>query len=644
MSATTRGVSLPGSRWVRVLARLPRARSEVSSNLAAILQPAVVKHSLEIQPHFFVKEVVLKPLTLPDVSDDLLKTIPSEAIQCFITISVDDQLIDIAIPKMVIEGTLFRELDEPMPRTGPPGPELPHPKLPLGVREPRLPAELLRSLFDLLLPPPPGELFNVALPHRLYKFQSEGVLWLLRHSPGALLADDMGLGKTVQAIVAMRLLFRRGAITNALVVAPKSVLTSWARHFSDWAPGLRVRVTDGGPNARWGIWRALDARRCDVGIVTYESLVRDEYDIPSGLSFGLIVADETQRIKNPETKTHRMLASMRSERRWGLTGTPLENRVEELCTILFFLSRDPRLRPLVIPRATTRRHRQLVGMHGRVVRKATEQTMLRRRKTQVLDDLPKLTSRAAYISLGSGQRRAYELAERQGIARLQQGDIYITHVLSLITRLKQICNGAGGENAKLDWLQDYAENAAAQGDKTLVFSQYVETLERITPALSRFAPLTYVGNMSSRRRDQAIAAFQENPRHYLMLMSLRAGGTGLTLTAANHVVHFDAWWNPAVMNQATARTHRIGQPKGVFETTLVIENTIEERIQHILERKRILFKEFVDDLSTQGLSATLTEEELYSLFGLSPPRQRAGRAARLGVARNLEHGRLNALR
>ena len=321
------------------------------------------------------------------------------------------------------------------------------------------------------------EFFDIALPHRLYKFQSQGVTWLLQHTPGALLADDMGLGKTVQAILAIRLLFRHRAITKALVVAPKSVQTSWARHFADWAPELTVSVIAGATYKRAEVWRALATQRCHVGVVTYDALVRDaDAATQPHLTFGVLVADETQFVKNPTTKRHGALTKVLAQRRWALTGTPLENRVEELHTILSFLDRD-----------LTRRL---------PVKAAAERIMLRRRKTEVLHDLPKLASRVEFIGLGPEQRRVYERAEREGIAELMQGEVGITNVLGLITRLKQICNGVPGENAKLDWLLDYLEIAVALRDKTLVFSQYVETLDQIAPTLDRFAPLKYTGSMS----------------------------------------------------------------------------------------------------------------------------------------------------
>ena len=627
MAGTASGVGLPGWRLTRSLVSLPRAPRAVSEDLATIAQPATTGLSVTLLFKSEVVDIAIAPPTttgrsvplllksqvvditiaLPAttgllrapraVSDNLATIAPPATTGLSVTLLLKSQVVDITIPAPPTEGTIIDQQGESAPRW-----RSTRLKRPSGYRKPRQPVSQLPSILHFLFPPSHDEFFDIALPHRLYNFQSQGVKWLLQHSPGALLADDMGLGKTVQAILAIRLLFRRRAIAKALVVAPKSVQTSWARHFADWAPELNVLVVAGAPHKRTAMWRDLATQRYHVGVVTYDTLVRDAdtATLPH-LTFGVLVADEAQFIKNPTTKRHDALTKMPSQRRWGLTGTPLENRVDELHTILSFLDRD-----------LTRRL---------PVKAATERIMLRRRKTEVLHDLPKLVSHVESIGLGPKQRRVYERAEREGKAELMQGDVSITNVLGLITRLKQICNGVPGENAKLDWLLDYLAVAVALRDKTLVFSQYVETLDQITPTLDRFAPLKYTGSMSGGQRDQAVEAFQTDPHRQAMLMSLRAGGTGLTLTAANRVVHFDSWWNPAVMNQATARTHRIGQTKGVIETTLVTADTVEERIQRILEKKRGLFGEFVDDLSVQGVARMLTEAEVFGLFGLSAPRR-----------------------
>ena len=443
-----------------------------------------------------------------------------------------------------------------------------------------------------------------SFPHAIYEFQKRGVAWLLNHD-GALLADDMGLGKTVQAIVAMRYIFQNQGDMHALVVCPKSVLSSWAHHFREWAPEIKAVIIAGTPENRMSNWALLKRGQAHVGIITYASL-RNDFLTAQNSKYDVIVLDEVQNIKNARTQQTQAVRMMESKVRWGLSGTPLENSVDDLIQILDTL--DPEVFPFN-------------SVPNWMVKSATARMMIRRRKGEVLKDLPPIHSSIEYLQLTNEQRRTYDMAEREGVAQLRDGTLTAgPGVLALITRLKQICNGVNGHSAKLDWLTDYLSILESEGDKALVFSQYVATLSTLESRLARFQPLIYTGAMAGRARDRAVDAFQRNPAHTAMLLSVRAGGTGLTLTAASRVIHFDSWWNPAVMAQATARAHRIGQKKPVFVTTLVTEDTIEERIQKLLERKRALFKTMVDDLSTTGLSGMLTERELYSLFNVRPRR------------------------
>lgn len=477
-----------------------------------------------------------------------------------------------------------------------------------GVRRPRIaPPSPFLALLPILLPPAPDTTDSpFAFPHPLYEFQGKGVEWLLEHD-AALLADDMGLGKTVQAIAALRHKFRNGAM-RALVVCPKSVQSSWARHFREWAPELEAITIAGAPYERRHQWRALHNYRAHVGMITYASL-RIDVALAQEAAYDALVLDEIQNVKNPVTQQSRAVRSLESTARWGLSGTPLENDVEDLATILRTLG------PGLLPAK---------GASTNEVRAQARRVMIRRRKEDVLEDLPPIRSAIEYLDLTDRQRRAYEQAEEEGVARLRDGTtVTIPGILALITRLKQICNGVDGHSAKLDWLKDYLGIVVDEGDKALVFSQYVDTLRAIEPEIRHFSPLSYTGSLTDRARDKVVSAFQEDDaRHHALLMSLKAGGTGLTLTAASRVVHFDSWWNPAVMEQAAARVHRIGQKKAVFVTTLVTEDTIEERIQKILDGKRELFKAMVDDLSTEGVARALTEEELYGLFDMKPPSQR----------------------
>ncbi|MDP3062316.1 MAG: DEAD/DEAH box helicase [Chloroflexota bacterium] len=478
------------------------------------------------------------------------------------------------------------------------------------------PGPALINVFELLLPvllPPVKTQFGqeLLLPQELYKFQAYGVKWLVEHD-AALLADDMGLGKTVQAITAFRLLLRKGKALQCLVVCPKSVVSSWRHHFADWAPELQVVTIKGPKQARDFQWAAY-AGKAHVILANYE-LLRNDIESAGRYSFDLVVADEIHKIKNPSTATAQAIRDLKATRRWGLTGTPLENRLEDVVAIFDFIQPDLFQNPVV------------AAVTPYIVRTKIAPFTLRRRKSDVLADLPPKVRDIRYVELDETQRKSYDEAEHSGVTQLKSGEnITIQHVLALITRLKQICNfdPVAGESAKLEWLQDYLEAAAEETSKALVFSQFVQTLNKIEPQLRDYRPLKYTGDLTEKERDRVVQSFQEDAEHRVMLVSLKAGGTGITLTAANYVVHFDSWWNPAVMAQAEDRVHRIGQNKTVFVSTLVAEDTIEERIQRLLERKRHLFNTVIDDLSDVGLQKVLSEEELFGLFGLKP--RRAGR-------------------
>ncbi len=458
---------------------------------------------------------------------------------------------------------------------------------------------------------------SVRLPHPLYPFQRAGVAFLLKQR-SALLADDMGLGKTVQAITAARVLFERGELARMLVVAPKSVLTNWRRHFAVWSPNLDAAVLSGPPYARGELWDSIVGGVLPVGIVTYDTLARDCRDPRIRMcEFDLIVADEIQRIKNPRAKRTQAMRSLRAKRRWGLSGTPLENNVAEYAAVLRFL--DPTLKDHP-DRDRGRRSRRSAEQRSRdrgqwksSVRRSAREMQLRRKKEDVLHDLPSLVSNLEYIDLTEQQRQAYEQAERRGISTLRGQSRRIVSVLQLIHELKQICNGVDGSSAKREWLQDYIAIAASRRDKVLVYSQYTKVLP---PAVKQMFKYQYSGELSDAQRERVLDQFRSDPREHALLMSVRAGGLGINLQAANRVVHFDSWWNPAIQAQATARAHRLGQEKTVFEVTLVCKDTIEERIQKLLEEKRQLFEDVIENQNGKDFSSGLTEEELYSLFDL----------------------------
>ena len=460
----------------------------------------------------------------------------------------------------------------------------------------------------------------LVLPHPLYRFQREGVRFLLDSKPGALLADDMGLGKTVQAIVALRWLFHHGEIEQALVVAPKSVQTSWLVHFRSWSPEIRAEAMVSTREQRLKQWKTFRRNDIQVAIVTYQSLQgdidRNHVRIPS---LGVLIADEVQMIKNAGSKRTVAMRGIHASRRWGLSGTPLENRIEDFATVLRFVDRSvPSLNVPATRRSGSRTRlaedkRAERSRRLRLVERKARELVLRRRREQVLPQLPQRTSRVQYIDLTSEQRRAYDEAHRNGVAELYRGRPSYDKGLALLHKLKIICNGERDHSSKLEWLRDYIETASRSGERVLVFSQYTNALPSV---VQEYFKLKYWGELSGDQRDRVLEEFKQDPDCEPLLMSVRAGGLGLNLQEANHVVHFDMWWNPAVLEQATSRAYRLGQERPVFETILVSPDTIEERILQLLERKRRLFREVVDQLSTKGDASLFSVDELYDILGV----------------------------
>ncbi len=441
----------------------------------------------------------------------------------------------------------------------------------------------------------------LAFPVHPFPFQFEGVAFLYpRHA--AILADEMGLGKTMQAITAIRLLLHRGQARSVLVVCPKPLVTNWQREFAVWAPEAPLMVVEGDQAKRQWQWQLPDV---PLRIANYEVLLRDR-NLLAGLHFDLVVLDEAQRIKNSDSSTNEVVCSISRKRNWALTGTPVENSADNLLGIFQFLAPgflSTEMKPRVIGRT--------IGDH-----------VLRRTKDQVLRDLPPKLLHDEPLDLTPEQRESYRLAENEGTVRLtEMGDAAtIRHVFELILRLKQICNfdPLTEASTKLERIEADLEEIVESGRKAIVFSQWVGTLEKLANRLARFGPLEYHGKVPSARRDAVIQRFREDRSRHVLLMSYGAGGVGLNLQFVNYVFLFDRWWNPAVEDQAINRAHRIGVDGPVSVTRFLMLDTIEERIDRILQEKRELF-----DVIFSGGDARrklgLTQEELFGLFKLRCP-------------------------
>lgn len=492
---------------------------------------------------------------------------------------------------------------------------------PAGASSPRskdLPvaSDLRRRLLAALAVPLarllPAETSVLEWPGILRDFQIEGV-GLLLQQPEVLLADDMGLGKTVQAIAAFRVLLRRGQAEAVLVVVPASLVMQWRREIALWAPELRVSIVRGSPTTRASQWAAP----AHVFLTSYETLRADNSPHPNSgprrRCWDVVVLDEAQRIKNRDRDISAACKGVPRHRSWALTGTPLENRVDDLTSILEFLQPNHEGQPVApIPFGPAARE-----MHARL--------QLRRRKKDVLAELPPKTVTDLTLDLTPSQRAAYDRAEADGVVELRaRGEtVRVTHVLSLITRLRQICNfcPTDGSSAKLADVTRRLADLAGQGHKMLLFSQFTDDdfgVRAIAEQLAEWGALSYTGALSQEERDAVVRRFKTNPDNQVLVISLRAGAQGLNLQEASYVVHFDRWWNPAIESQAEDRSHRMGQRYPVTVYTYTMAGTIEERIAELLEEKRKLFKLVIDDV-TLDLERVLTKSELFGLFDLPVP-------------------------
>jgi superfamily II DNA or RNA helicase len=470
---------------------------------------------------------------------------------------------------------------------------------------------------------PPG--FNATLRG----YQRDGLTWLgflADAGLGGVLADDMGLGKTVQVLAHLLNEKQRGHLDRpALIVAPTSLVANWRDEARRFTPDLSVLVLHG--PARGGLHEAIPHH--DLVITTYPLLARDREALLDH-EYALLVLDESQVVKNAKSQAAKIVREISARRRLAMTGTPLENHLGELWAQ--FDAVEPGL--LGSDRHFTRFYRTPIEKRNDVERRERlsrriAPLLLRRRKEDVLADLPEKTFIPRHVELDGAQRELYEtlrlaqhervLAEVRNRGLAQSGII----VLDALLKLRQACcdprlvklEGARRvkESAKLDLLLELTDSLVEEGRRVLVFSQFTEMLDLIAKALTlrkhRFQILS--GQTPGTQRAGLVARFQtgEIP---IFLISLKAGGVGLNLTAADTVIHYDPWWNPAVEAQATDRAHRIGQEKPVFVYKLICTGTVEEKILALQERKAELAEAVLDGGSTQALR--FDEDDLAELF------------------------------
>ncbi len=469
----------------------------------------------------------------------------------------------------------------------------------------------------------------------LRPYQRQGLGWLARLAElgmGGCLADDMGLGKTVQVIA---LVLRRRVVPGraaTLLVCPTSVVGNWQAELARFAPGLSVHVHHGSRRPRAEGLRQL-AVLADVVLTSYALLVRDREAL-AGLGWDGVVLDEAQNIKNPQSLQARAARGLRAGWRLALTGTPVENRLLDLWSIFAFALPGY----LGGARAFNRAYAAPIGRGEAAaaagLRQVLEPFLLRRTKSdpQVAADLPPVITTRERCPLTTEQAALYEAVTREALGRIGQsrGMERRAAVLTTLLRLKQICDHPAlfggtqddrleGRSGKLRRLEELLDEVGATGERALVFTQFAAWARRLAPYLQRRlgCPVWLLdGAMDARTRTAAVRAFQEGEGAGALVLSLKAGGSGLNLTAARHVFHYDRWWNPAVEQQATDRAHRIGQTATVQVHTLIVPGTVESRVDRILRDKAAVAAKVVGGGAAESWLTELDTAELTELLAL----------------------------
>ena len=475
-----------------------------------------------------------------------------------------------------------------------------------------------------------------ALKGTLRPYQQVGVQWLYLLAElgiGACLADDMGLGKTIQVLALLLVLHRQsnGNRQPSLLVAPASLLANWASEIERFAPSLKAIIAHPSeiPANDLRTMAPEQLHDLDLVITSYGSLLR----IPwiTHISWNLLVLDEAQAIKNPSAKQTHTAKKLKARARFALTGTPIENRLGDLWSIFDFIN------PGLLGSAkefTTFTKRLADRPHNpyRPLRELVRPYILRRLKTDktVIADLPDKTEVKAFCHLSRRQAALYQQAVEELTQQLEkvEGIQRKGLVLSFLMRFKQICNhpsqwlGDGAwspeDGGKWARLRDIAEVIAAKQEKVLIFTQFREVTAPLATFLSSIfgrSGLVLHGETQVKQRQELVRRFQEDEAVGFFVLSLKAGGAGLNLTAASHVVHFDRWWNPAVENQATDRAFRIGQTKNVLVHKFVCRGTVEEKIDKLIESKQQLSKDLLEG-SADLLLTEMNDDELLKLVAL----------------------------
>tara|TARA_B100000287_G_scaffold314477_1_gene297938 strand:+ start:1648 stop:2997 length:1350 start_codon:yes stop_codon:yes gene_type:complete len=434
------------------------------------------------------------------------------------------------------------------------------------------------------------------LPFPLRDYQSAGVNFLVTRK-NILLADEMGLGKTIQTIVSIRILFQEKEINNCLIVVPVSLISNWVFEFGIWGGVIKPKIIQGNQKKRLTLY----SMQSPVQIVSYESIRNDLELIADSKFYDLVVIDEAQRIKNDTSATSKIIKKIPRKYSWALTGTPLENNIEDIASIFGFV------KPKTISKYD----------FPREIKEKIDQFTIRRRKREVLKELPDVIEQTVRISLTPTQWTTYENTRSEQYKYIKQLDKKekISGILALITELKKITNfdSYSEESSKADYISDILEEKKMLNEKVIIFSQYVETLKFLERKFHSYKTQMYTGGQSQSERDEIISSYKQSEEFELLLISLKAGGVGLNLQETDTLILFDRWWNPAVEEQAIGRADRFGREGSLHVIKFVTHNTIEERIERLLFDKKDLFNKIVEEVTPK--TNKFSEEDLMFIIG-----------------------------
>lgn len=478
-------------------------------------------------------------------------------------------------------------------------------------------SELLKSICDKITEVE-GLDYDVptGLKANLREYQIIGYKWLKTVSYmgfGGILADEMGLGKTIQTIGF--LLSEQGA--KSLIVTPTSLIYNWKDEFEKFAPDLRVGIVHGNKEQRGTVIKSREDY--DVILTTYGTL-RMDFEIYKGIKFDFCIIDEGQNIKNHLSQTTERLKDINAKCRFALTGTPIENNLMELWSIFDFIMPD------YLYTKEKFQYRFVNGRQDNIEELKTliRPFILRRLKQDVLKELPDKIEKKFLVEMTVGQSRAYKSYMRSVKEKLKNNKEDRITIFSYLTKLRQLCLDPSlliedylGGSGKFKVAMELIEESINQGKKILLFSQFTAVLKNISKVLddNGVEYLYLDGSTKAIDRVKMVDEFNKSSTIKIFLISLKAGGTGLNLTSANVVIHFDPWWNPAIEDQATDRAHRIGQKNSVQVIKLVAKGTIEEKIINLQEDKKELINNVINgELQNGSLLSTLNQQEILDLF------------------------------